>query len=177
VTSWVEVTLAEFILGLVTLQRAGELVLSHYNTRRLKARGAVEVAGGHYPLMVAVHTTWLIALWVFGHDQPINMIVLILYLALQGLRFWVMRTLGPRWTTRIIVLPQAPLVSAGPYRFLSHPNYAVVIGEIAVLPLVLELPGIAVIFTILNAGVLMIRIRAENRALAASRELVSRTAP
>ena len=168
---------AEFILGLVTLQRAGELVLSHSNTRRLRARGAVEVAGGHYPLMVAVHTAWLIALWGFGHDQPIQIIALLFYLALQGLRFWVMRTLGPRWTTRIIVLPEAPLVSAGPYRLLSHPNYAVVIGEIAVLPLVLGLPGIAVIFTILNAGVLMIRIRAENRALAASRELTPRTAP
>jgi methyltransferase len=171
------VSAAEFILGLVTLQRAGELVLSHYHTRRLLARGAVEVAGGHYPLMVAVHATWLIALWGLGHDQPINMIALLFYLLLQALRFWVMRTLGPRWTTRIIVLPQAPLVSAGPYRFLSHPNYAVVIGEIAVLPLVLGLPGIAVLFTILNAGVLMIRIRAENRALAASRELMPRAAP
>jgi methyltransferase len=171
------VSAAEFILGLVTLQRAGELVLSHYHTRRLLARGAVEVAGGHYPLMVAVHATWLIALWVLGHDQPIYMIALLFYLLLQALRFWVMRTLGPRWTTRIIVLPQAPLVSAGPYRFLSHPNYAVVIGEIAVLPLVLGLPGIAVLFTILNAGVLMIRIRAENRALAASRELMPRAAP
>jgi methyltransferase len=173
----VEVTLAEFILGLVTLQRAGELVLSHYNTRRLKARGAIEVAGGHYPLMVAVHTAWLIALWVFGHDQPIRIVALAVYLLLQALRIWVMRTLGPRWTTRIIVLPQAPLVASGPYRFLSHPNYAVVIGEIAMLPLVLGLPDIAVIFTILNAGVLMIRIRAENRALAASRELSPRTAP
>ena len=176
-TSWVEVTLAEFILGLVTLQRAGELVLSHYHTRRLLARGAIEVAPGHYPLMVAVHTAWLIALWVFGHDQPIHIVALIFYLLLQGLRFWVMRTLGPRWTTRIIVLPQAPLVAAGPYRFLSHPNYAVVIGEIAVLPLVLGLPSLAAIFTILNAGVLMIRIRTENRALAASRELMPRTAP
>jgi methyltransferase len=171
------VSAAEFILGLVTLQRAGELVLSYTNTRRLKARGAVEVAGGHYPLMVAVHTTWLIALWGFGHDQPIKLVALLFYLVLQVLRVWVMRTLGPRWTTRIIVLPEAPLVAAGPYRFLSHPNYAVVIGEIAVLPLVLGLPGIAVIFTVLNAGVLMIRIRAENRALAASRELVVRTAP
>jgi methyltransferase len=124
-----------------------------------------------------VHTTWLIALWVFGHDQPINIIALLFYLLLQGLRFWVMRTLGLRWTTRIIVLPEAPLVSAGPYRFLSHPNYAVVIGEIAVLPLVLGLPSLASIFTILNAGVLMIRIRAEDRALAASRELTPRTAP
>ena len=168
---------AELILGLVTLQRVGELVLSHTNTRRLLARGATEVAPEHYPLMVAVHTAWLIALWVFGRDQPIGIIALIFYLVLQGLRFWVMRTLGPRWTTRIIVLPAAPLVAAGPYRFLSHPNYAVVVGEIAVLPLVLGLPDIAVIFTILNAGILMIRIRAENRALAASRELMPHTAP
>jgi methyltransferase len=171
------VSAAEFILGLVTLQRAGELVLSHTHTRELKARGAIEVAPGHYPLVVAVHAAWLIALWLFGHDQPINMIAVVVYLLLQALRFWVMHTLGPRWTTRIIVLPDAPLISVGPYRFLSHPNYAVVIGEIAVLPLVLGLPAIAVIFTILNAGVLMIRIRAENRALAASRELVARTAP
>ena len=168
---------AEFILGLVTLQRAGELVLSHYHTRRLKARGAVEVAGAHYPLVVAVHATWLIALWVFGHDRPLHGIALVFYLALQVLRFWVMRTLGARWTTRIIVLPEAPLVSAGPYRFLSHPNYAVVAGEIAVLPLVLGLPWLAVIFTVLNAGVLTIRIRAENRALAAPRELMPQTAP
>ena len=168
---------AELILGLVTLQRVGELVLSHTNTRRLLARGATEVAPEHYPLMVAVHTAWLIALWGLGHDQPINMIALLFYLLLQALRFWVMRTLGPRWTTRIIVLPAAPLVAAGPYRFLSHPNYAVVVGEIAVLPLVLGLPDIAVIFTILNAGILMIRIRAENRALAASRELMPHTAP
>nr|WP_249780506.1 isoprenylcysteine carboxylmethyltransferase family protein [Bradyrhizobium sp. dw_411] len=161
---------------MVTLQRVAELVLSHTHTRRLKARGAVEVAGGHYPLMVAVHTAWLIALWVFGRQQPVNVVALIFYLLLQGLRVWVMRTLGARWTTRIIVLPAAPLVVAGPYRFLSHPNYAVVIGEIAMLPLVLGLPGIAAIFTILNAGILTIRIRAENRALAASRELVARPA-
>ena len=170
-------TPAEFILGLVTLQRAGELVLSYFNTRRLTARGAVEVAPRHYPLMVAVHATWLISLWVFGHDQPINMVALIFYLMLQGLRFWVMRTLGARWTTRIIVLPGEPLVSAGPYRFLAHPNYAVVAGEIAVLPFVLGLPLVAVIFTVLNSAVLAIRIRAENRALDASAGMTPRAAP
>ena len=169
-------TAAEFILGLVTLQRAGELVLSHFNTRRLLARGAVEVAPRHYPLMVAVHTAWLIALWVFGHDQPPNIIALLLYLVLQLLRLWVMRTLGARWTTGIIVLPGQPLVSAGPYRYLSHPNYAVVIGEIAVLPLVLGLPWLAVLFAILNAAVLTIRIRAENRALAEWRGITVRAA-
>jgi methyltransferase len=171
------VTLAEFILGAVTAQRAGELVLSHYNTRRLMARGAVEVAPRHYPLMVAVHATWLISLWVFGHEAPIDTPALMFYLVLQGLRFWVMRTLGPRWTTRIIVLPGEPLVKAGPYRYLAHPNYAVVAGEIAVLPLALGLPWLAALFTILNAAVLAIRIRAENRALDASRKTMARAAP
>jgi methyltransferase len=158
-------TSAELILGLVTLQRIGELVISSHNTRKLIAGGAVEVAPRHYPLIVAVHAAWLLSLWVFGRDQAVNIVALAFYLVLQGLRFWVIRTLGPRWTTRIIVLPGQPLVSAGPYRFLSHPNYAVVAGEIAVLPWVLNLPLLAVIFTILNAAVLTIRIRAENRAL------------
>jgi methyltransferase len=171
------VTLAEGILALVTLQRAGELVVSHYHTRMLLARGAVEVSPRHYPLIVAVHLTWLVSLWAFGHDQPVNFLVLSVYLILQGFRFWVLHTLGTRWTTRIIVLPGQPLVSAGPYRFLSHPNYVVVCGEIAVLPLVLGLPLIAAVFTILNAAVLAIRIRAENRALAESRETIKRGAP
>ena len=163
-------TTAEIILALVTLQRAGELVVARRNTRNLLARGAVELASGHYPLIVAVHAGWLVSLWVFGRDQPVNAIALAAYLILQGLRGWVFWTLGARWTTRIIVLPGERLVSAGPYRYLSHPNYAVVTGEIAVLPLVLQLPWIAAIFTILNAGVLAIRIRAEDRALAMQHE-------
>jgi methyltransferase len=164
------VTPAEVILGLVTLQRAAELVISSRNTSRLRARGAVELAPKHYPLIVAVHAAWLLSLWLLGRDQPIYLPALLLYLALQGFRIWVMRTLGPRWTTRIIVLPGELLVSAGPYRFLSHPNYAVVAGEIAVLPLALGLPVAATVFTVLNAAVLAIRINAENRALAALRE-------
>jgi methyltransferase len=170
------VTSAELILGIVTLQRVGELVLSRYNTHRLLARGAVEIAPRHYPLIVAVHAAWLVSLWVLGHDQPVNIVALVFYLLLQGFRFWVMRTLGSRWTTRIIVLPEQPLVSAGPYRFLSHPNYAVVAGEMVLLPLVLGLPLLAAVFTVLNAAVLVIRIRAENHALAASRETFVRGA-
>ena len=170
-------TLAEFILGAVTLQRAGELIVSHYNTKRLLACGAIEAAPGHYPLVVAVHAAWLISLWVFGRDQPVGMTALLFYLVLQGLRFWLMWTLGSRWTTRIIVLPQRPLISEGPYRFLSHPNYAVVAGEIATLPLMLGLPWLAVLFTVLNAAVLTIRIRAESRALAASSEPAPRGSP
>jgi methyltransferase len=163
------VTSSDFILAVVTLQRAGELFISSRNTRKLLSRGAVEVAPRHYPLIVAVHTAWLISLWIFGHNQPVSIVALSLYLALQGLRFWVMRSLGSRWTTRIIIVPGQPLVSAGPYRWLPHPNYAVVAGEIAVLPLVLGLPVLAAVFTILNAAVLAIRIRAEDRALAACR--------
>jgi methyltransferase len=164
------VTAAELILAAVTLQRAAELVVSRHNTRKLMACGAIEVAPGHYPLIVAVHAAWLISLWLLGRDQPVYLPALLLYLALQGCRIWVMRTLGPRWTTRIIVLPGELLVSAGPYRFMSHPNYAVVAGEIAVLPLALGLPVAAAVFTVLNAAALAIRINAENRALAALRE-------
>jgi methyltransferase len=87
---------------------------------------------------------------------------------LQIGRLWVLRTLGPRWTTRIIVLPNAPLVTGGPFRFVSHPNYLVVIGEIAVLPLVFGLWEVALVFSVLNAIVLWIRIRAENEALSSA---------
>jgi methyltransferase len=160
---------AEIILALVTAQRGAELVLSRYNTRNLMAKGAIEVDPGHYPLMVAVHASWLAALWIYGHDKPVNLAALAFYLALQALRAWVMMTLGPRWTTRIIVLPNAPLVTDGPYRYVRHPNYGVVSGEIAVLPLALHLPELAMLFTALNAIVLFIRIRAEDRALQASR--------
>jgi methyltransferase len=169
------VTAAEIILALVTAQRGFELVLARRNTETLIARGAIEIAPGHYPLLVVLHASWLISLWVFGHDQPISLIALAAYLALQALRVWVMATLGARWTTRIIVLPDAPLVARGPYRYLRHPNYAVVAGEMAVLPLTLHLPGIAAIFTILNALVLFVRIRAENRGLPPSRDLRKQT--
>jgi methyltransferase len=159
------VTAAEIILALVTAQRGAELLLARHNTKALMARGAVEVAPGHYPFMVAIHAAWLMSLWAFGHNQPVNVIALVVYLALQALRVWVMTTLGARWTTRIIVPPNAPLVATGPYRYLRHPNYAVVASEIAVLPLTFGLPWTAAIFTVLNASILFIRIRAENQAL------------
>ena len=158
---------AELLLVVVTLQRIGELVVARHNMRKLMARGAVEVGSGHYPLIVAGHAAWLLSLWLFGRHQSVNVAALALYLGLQGLRCWVLWTLGSRWTTRIIVLPGEPLVAAGPYRWMSHPNYAVVAGEIAVLPWALDLPWLAVVFTVLNAAVLAIRLRAENRALAA----------
>lgn len=156
------------ILALVTLQRLGELWLSNRNTRRLLARGAREAAPGHYPLVIAVHVLWLAALWWLAPGRPIEGFWIGLFVLLQLARIWVISALGDRWTTRIIVLPDAPLVRSGPYRWLDHPNYMIVVGEIAVLPLAFGLWAVAVVFTILNAAVLAIRIREENRALSAS---------
>ena len=153
------------ILGFVTLQRLAELFLSAANTRRLLAAGAREVASGHYSLIVGVHVGWLAALWWFAPGRAVNVPLLGLFILLQFGRVWVIRSLGRRWTTRIIVLPGAPLVTRGPYAFFSHPNYLIVAGEIAVLPLVFGLWQLALLFTLLNAIVLWVRIRAENRAL------------
>lgn len=158
-------TLTIIILALVTLQRLGELWLSNRNTKALLAQGAHEVGAAHYPLIVAVHAAWLAALWWLAPGREVAIVWLALYVLLQAARIWVLASLGPRWTTRIIVLPQAPLVKAGPYRFVSHPNYVVVVAEIAVLPLVFGLWPVALIFSLLNAAILTIRIREENRAL------------
>lgn len=153
------------LLILVTLQRIGELVWARRNTRRLKARGAIEVGAEHYGLIVFVHAVWLLGLWALAWDRPLILGWAGVYIALQAARIWILASLGDRWTTRIIVLPKAPLVRRGPYRFLSHPNYLVVVAEIAVLPLAYGLPGYAVLFSLVNAAVLRIRIRAEARAL------------
>lgn len=160
--------LAAAILGLVTLQRLGELVLSRRNTERLLAQGAREVSPGHYPLVVALHAAWLVGLWylaVWGADVDVSAGWLAVFVVLQGLRVWVIATLGPRWTTRIIVLPAAPLVREGPYRLVSHPNYCIVATEILVLPLCFGLVWYGIAFSGLNAVVLWIRIRAEEAAL------------
>ncbi|HEX8412692.1 MAG TPA: isoprenylcysteine carboxylmethyltransferase family protein [Sphingomicrobium sp.] len=153
------------ILAFVTLQRLSELMIARQNTARLLAMGAREYAPGHYPLIVAVHAGWLAILWWLAPGQPIHWPVMALFVLLQLGRIWVLRTLGPRWTTRIITLPGEPLVTSGPFRFVSHPNYLVVIGEIAILPLAFGLWEVAAIFSILNAIVLAVRIKAEERAL------------
>jgi methyltransferase len=159
------VSFASIILALVTLQRLFELWLSNRNTRRLLAQGAHEVGARHYPFIVLVHAMWLAALWWVARDRPVDGFWLAIYVLLQVARIWVLATLGPRWTTRIIVLPSETLVRRGPYRFVNHPNYIVVAGEIAVLPLVFGFWDLALVFTLLNAAVLSIRIQEENRAL------------
>jgi methyltransferase len=161
------VILSVLLLALVTAQRLGELVLARRNTARLLAQGAYEVAPGHYPLIVLLHGAWVAGLWalVLLWGLPLSLPVAAAFLVLEALRVWVLMSLGPRWTTRIIILPGAPLVRRGPYKVFPHPNYAVVCAEIALLPLVWGLWQYALVFTALNAGVLFIRIRAENGAL------------
>ena len=158
-------TLAIFVLLLVTLQRLAELVIARRNTKRLLAHGAHEAAPEHYPLIVGLHAAWLIGLWILAYDLQPDPTLLGIFLLLQAMRIWILTTLGPRWTTRIIVLPGAPLVRDGPFRFLSHPNYCVVVAELFVLPLAFGLLWYGIVFSILNAIVLTIRIRAENEAL------------
>jgi methyltransferase len=153
------------VLALVTAQRLGELVIANRNTRRLLAAGGVEHGAGHYPLIVALHATWLIGLWLLAWNRPVSLAWLCVYVVLQAGRAWVLASMGARWTTRIITVPGETLVRKGPYRFIPHPNYAVVVGEILVLPLVFGLRAYALVFSALNAAVLWVRIRAERRAL------------
>jgi methyltransferase len=159
------VTLAVAVLAFVTLQRLAELALAQRNAGRLRERGATEIGSSHYPAIVALHAAWLAGLWLFGWSRPVALPWLAAFAVLQILRLWVLLTLKERWTTRILVLRDAPLVRHGPYRFMAHPNYAVVAAEIAVLPLALGLPWHALGFSLLNAAVLAVRIRAENAAL------------
>ncbi len=156
------------LLSFVTLQRLTELVIARRNTRALLARGASEIGAAHYPYMVALHAAWIAGLWLLGPGRPVVLPWVAVFALLQLGRLWVLATLKGRWTTRIIVLPGAPLVRGGPYRFLSHPNYAVVIAEIAVLPLAFGMPVFAVVFSVLNAAMLALRITVENRALKAA---------
>ena len=155
------------VLALVALQRLAELVYAERNTRTLLARGASEFARWQHPLFVALHAGWLLALLAFvpAHRSP-QWALIALFFALQGLRLWVLASLGPAWTTRIISLPEAPLVRSGPYRWMRHPNYAIVVAEMAVLPLAFGAVAIAVVFSILNAALLVMRVRAEEEALA-----------
>ena len=166
-------TLFWLLLVAVALARLAELLYARHNTRRLLAQGAQEHGAGHYPLIVLLHASWLASLALFvPADAPAVPALLILFLLVQLLRIWVLASLGRFWTTRIITLPGAPLVRKGPYRFLRHPNYLVVVLEIALLPLSFGAWHIALIFSLLNAAMLSWRIREENFALAKRRDVM-----
>jgi methyltransferase len=162
-------TEAFVILGLVTLQRLSELFIAKRNTAGLMAKGAVEHGAAHYPVMVLLHATWLVGLWWLGWNANIVWPLLGLYIALQAFRLWILVSLGSRWTTRILTVPQETLVAKGPYKYLRHPNYLLVLLEVPLLPLSYGLPWFALLYGLLNCAMLAWRIHIENAALAPSR--------
>jgi methyltransferase len=164
------VTALYWTLGLVALQRVIELGHARSNTARLRRLGAVEADAGGYPFYVLLHTGWLASLAVFvPAATPPYWPLIGVFAMLQLGRIWVITTLGRYWTTRIITLPDAPLVRTGPFRYLRHPNYLLVVAEIAVLPLAFGAVVIAVIFSTLNLLLIARRIRIEERVLAPRR--------
>lgn len=157
-------------LSFIIVQRLSELVIAKRNTANLMARGAYEVGRAHYPVMVAMHSAWIACLLVFGIGQSVSVGWLALFAVLQMFRLWILGSLGSRWTTRIIILEE-PLVVRGPFKYVSHPNYMLVVAEIIVAPMVLGLGWVAVVFTLLNAAMLWVRIGVEHKALAPLRAL------
>ena len=155
-----------WLVAFLVVQRLAELALAQWNTARLRAAGGIEFGAAHYPLLVTLHSLWLFGVWMLGHDRAIDTLWFAVFVLLQAARLWVIASLGRRWTTRVIVLPGAAPVARGPYRWLRHPNYVVVVLEIAVVPLALGLPLFALVFSLANTTLLAYRIRVENQALA-----------
>lgn len=156
------------VVGFVALQRLAEVAWSNHNIRSLKAKGAIEAGSGHYPLFFLVHGSWLLAILLLTPaSTPVEPWALLLYGILQVGRLWVLLSLGGYWTTRVITLPEQPLIRKGPYRFLRHPNYLIVACEIALLPLAFHDLVIAVSWSLANGALLMWRIHVEDAALSA----------
>ncbi len=162
---------ARTVLALVAVQRIGEVAWAGRNERRLRARGAVEHGAGHYPSMVALHAGWLAATAIESSvTRRSHPGALVAYGVVQPLRYWVIRSLGDRWTTRILVVADEPVVTDGPFRWLRHPNYTIVAAEIALLPFALGARRTAGVFSLLNALLMAVRIPAEQEALGARQQ-------
>ena len=160
------------LIAVVACERLAELVIARRNLAWSLERGGVEVGAGHYPVMVVLHTAFLVGCLaeVILLDRPflpaLGWSMLAIVVAAQVLRWWCITTLGPRWNTRVVVIPGAPRINGGPYRLFSHPNYVAVVAEGIALPLVHTAWITALVFTILNAALLTRRITTENGALA-----------
>ena len=156
----------QWIVLAVAILRVAELIYAHMNTKRLLANGAQEFGSGHYPLFIVLHGGWLLALLLgVPPDTHINLPMLLAFGLLLCGRIWVILTLGPYWTTRVISSTNFPLIQSGPYRYLRHPNYWIVTAEIFILPMSFDSWQIAVVFSVLNAVLLRWRVHIENEAL------------
>lgn len=159
---------AIFGAALVGVQRLLELRLSRRNERRLRARGAIEHGRDHYPFMVALHALWLLSTAVEGSrksEAKLGRAATFAFMVVQPVRYWSITSLGEHWNTRILVVPGEKLVRKGPYRYFKHPNYLVVVTEVLALPMIFGAWATALVFSILNAILLFVRIREEERAL------------
>ena len=156
-------------ISFIIVLRIGELILAKSNERWLLQNNAVEYGKKHYPFIVALHTLFLISViaeYFYRQDSSYNIVLLIFYFALLGFKAWVIFSLGKFWNTKIYRAPNFPLVDKGPYKYFRHPNYLVVIAEIAVIPLIFHLYYTAAVFSALNLIMLYVRIKEENKALA-----------
>ena len=152
----------------VILLRIGELILSKGNEKWLLQNGAIEYGQGHYPFIVALHVLFIMSLiieYVARQPQTINLFILIFYFSLLTFKSWVILSLGKFWNTKIYHIPNTPLIKKGPYQYFKHPNYMIVVAEIAVIPMIFHLYFTAVTFTLLNTIMLFVRIKEENKAL------------
>lgn len=167
-------------LALLAVERGVEWVISRRNAQRAFARGALEIGQAHFRVMSALHTAFFVACAaeVFGLHRgfpgALGWAALGIAVAAQALRYWAITTLGLRWNVRIIFVPGEPPVTSGPYRFLRHPNYLAVVAELFAVPLIHGAYLTATVFTLLNAALLTVRIRAEERALGEPYELAFR---
>lgn len=153
---------------LILIQRGAEEIHSARNTRALLARGAREEGGKYYPVVAVVHLSWIASIFfLIPSDARVFWPLIGLYLVLQATRYWVIGTLGPYWTHRIITIDEAPIIDAGPYRFLKHPNYAITVAETLLLPSAFSAVALALIMTAIWAAVLNYKIQLENEALVA----------
>lgn len=160
-----------FILfvSFIIFQRLMELYVARRNQKWLESQGAIEYGSAHYPFMIALHTLFICALiaeYWFSSLKQIDFVFLIIYFLLLAFKIWVLSSLGKYWNTRILRVPGAGPVRSGPYKLFKHPNYFVVVCEVAIIPLVFHLYYTAIIFSILNAVMLWVRIRVENRVWA-----------
>jgi methyltransferase len=156
------------VISFVVLLRIQELILSKKNEKWLLENGAVEYGSKHYPFIVALHILFFFSLileYAAQQHHSLSLPLIIFYFLLLTFKIWIIASLGKFWNTRIYRIPNIPLIKRGPYKYFKHPNYAVVIAEIAVIPMILHLPFTAIVFTLLNLIMLFVRIKEENKVL------------
>lgn len=156
------------VISFIVLLRIGELMLSKSNEKWLLQNGAVEYGNKHYPFIVGLHILFFISLiteYTTRESAPFSLFILLFYFSLLSLKTWVILSLGKFWNTKIYHIPGTPLVKKGPYNYFKHPNYLIVVAEIALIPMIFHLYFTAIAFTLLNAIMLLVRIKVENKVL------------